>query len=151
MTDRVWNTVLQRLNPAVTIHWHLALAGLIWGVVGAMLCRLALSWLASVRFDLAMTLEAFGLLLALIAYWFGFSKIARKNITRLNGISGKTCIFSFQTWKSYLTIAVMIVLGILVRRSSIAREYLSVVYNTIGGALFLGGLQYYRNLWNLLT
>lgn len=151
MTDRERHGFLQRLNPAVTTHWHLALAGLMWGVVGAMLCRLALRWLYSVRFDLAITLEALGLLLALIVYWFGFSRIARTNITRLMGITGKSCIFSFQTWKSYLNIAVMITLGLLLRSSSIPREILSVMYNMIGGALFLGGLQYYKNLWNLLT
>lgn len=135
----------------MTKHWHLALAGLMWGVVGAMLCRIALSWLAAFRFGLAMPLETFGLLFALIVYWFGFSKIAQKNITRINGTSGRTCIFSFQTWKSYLNIAVMIALGIILRHSSIPREYLSIVYNTIGGALFIGSFQYYRNLWNLLT
>ena len=76
---------------------------------------------------------------------FGFLKIADKNLRRLLPLTEKKCIFSFITWKSYLVVVIMIGFGITLRHSGIPRQYLSVIYNCIGLALFLSGLRYIRN------
>jgi hypothetical protein len=142
---------LKSLKPAVSKTWLIVLAGLMWSVVGLMLCRLAYHWLVVIRWRRVVPLELLGIILALTAHKFCFSRIAQKNIARLSLITEKTCLFAFQKWKSYFLIVLMIVLGIALRNLPIPRLYLAVLYTTIGGALFLASLQYYRCLWRIVV
>ena len=140
----------KRIKPAASKYWLIALAGLMWSTVGVMLCSMAYSWLKGVDWLTAFPFGLFGIILSLAAYRFGFSGIARKNIDRICLLPEKGCIFAFQAWKSYLIIVVMITLGIILRHSPIPKHYLAIVYTTIGGALLLSSLHYYRGLWRLL-
>jgi hypothetical protein len=140
---------LKGLKPGVSKIWLIALAGLMWSVVGLMLCRLAYHWLAALRGIVPLAL--LGIALALTAHQFLFSRIAEKNITRLSLLTEKTCVFAFQRWNSYLLIGLMITVGIALRNLPIPRAYLSILYTTIGGALFLASLQYYACLWRIVA
>lgn len=147
MNDEVRN--IEKLKPAVSKYWLMALAGLMWSIVGIMLCRMAYTWLKAVPDLMALLMGALGLISALVAYHFGFSKIALKNIDRLCFLPEKTCIFAFQAWKSYLIIIFMILLGLTLRHSSIPRPYLAVIYATIGGALFFSSFHFYWQIWQV--
>ena len=138
---------LASLKPAVSKYWLIAMAGMMWSFVGLMLCRLAYFWLSPLPWQESFLLGTLGMILALAAYRFGFSKIARKNIDRLCLLADKSCIFAFQAWRSYLIILFMILLGLSLRRSPLPRPYLAVIYITIGGALFLASFQFYRRIW----
>ena len=135
------------MKPAVSKYWLIALAGLIWSSVGVMFGHLAYIWLAAVDWDRALPLGSLGIISALVAYRYGFSKIALKNIDRLCLLSDKCCIFAFQAWRSYLIIIFMIMLGIAFRNSPMPRHLLAVIYSAIGGALFLSSLHFYRRIW----
>jgi len=74
------------------------------------------------------------------------SKIARKNLGRLKAITGRKCIFGFLTWKSYANIALMVTMGVTLRHSAVPKDYLSLVYTAMGGALLLGSSHYGRYL-----
>jgi hypothetical protein len=50
------------------------------------------------------------------------------------------------TWKSYLIVAVMVTMGIMLRHSSIPKQYLSIMYIGIGTALILSSIRYFRYL-----
>lgn len=141
---------LKSLNPAVTKSCLIALAGLMWTGVGVMLCRLAYIWLAVISRAMAASLGLFGIGMAVAAYYLGFSKIARKNIKRLCLLTERTCVFAFQTWRGYLIIGFMTTLGIILRTSAIPKQYLAVVYTTIGGAIFLSSFHYYGLLWKIV-
>ena len=140
----------KKIRPAVPKCLLIALAGLMWSTVGVMLCSMAYHWLKEVAWLTAFPFGLFGIILSLAAYRFGFSKIARKNINRICLLPEKGCIFAFQAWKSYLIIAFMIALGIILRHSPIPKHYLAIVYTAIGGALLLSSLHYYRRLWQLI-
>ena len=140
----------KRIKPAASKYWLIGLAGLMWSTVGLMLCSMAYCWLKKVDCLTALPLGLFGIILSLAAYRFGFSGIARKNINRICLLPEKGCIFAFQAWKSYLIIVVMVTLGIILRHSPIPKHYLAIVYTTIGGALLLSSLHYYRKLWRLI-
>ena len=142
-------TNLEKLKPAVSKYWLMALAGLIWSVVGIMLCRMTYIWLRAVPERWALSMGSLGLISALVAYRFGFSKIALKNIARLCLLPDKTCIFAFQAWKSYLIIIFMIILGITMRHSPLPRHVLAVIYATIGGALFFSSFHFYWRIWRV--
>ena len=144
------NPLTINFKPAVSTKWLIASAGLMWSIVGIMLCRLAFQWLIVVSGLQEAIYGAIGLAAAVVIYYFGFSRIAKKNIYRVSLYKGKTCFFAFQEWKSYIIIMVMIGFGILLRHSSIHKYYLAVVYIAIGGALFLSSFHYYAYLWQLI-
>jgi hypothetical protein len=141
--------VTEELKPAVPKNWLLALAGLMWSAVGAFLCWLAYGWLADIHKTWACVMGLVGMALALVAYRFGFSRIAHSNIERIRLAPEMACLFSFQAWRGYLTIALMIILGILLRSSQIPKYYLAIPYTMIGGALLLASLLYYSRLWQI--
>jgi hypothetical protein len=142
---------LRSLKPGVSKTWLIAVAGLMWSSVGLILCRLAYHWMAVNRWRWVVPLELIGIVLALVAHQFCFSRIARKNIARLSLLTEKTCIFAFQRLRSYLLIGLMIAIGIALRNLPIPRPYLAILYTTIGGALFLASLQYYGCLWRIVA
>ena len=88
-----------------------------------------------------------GLVFAVAAHRYPFSKIALKNIDRLCLMADKCCIFAFQAWRSYLIVIFMMLLGITLRYSPVPRHFLAVIYATIGGALFLSSFHFYRRIW----
>ena len=139
--------VLERLKPAVSKYWLIALAGIVWSGVGIMLCRLAYKWLAAVQWHWSLPCGSIGVILAWIAFRYGLSIIAQKNINRICLLPDKRCIFAFQAWKSYLVIIIMIFFGITLRRSPLPKHLIAVVYLTMGGALFLASFHYYQRLW----
>ena len=140
---------LEKLKPAVSKYWLMTLAGLMWSVVGIMLCRMAFIWLKAVPVRWSLSLGSLGLISALAAYRFGFSKIALNNIFRLCLLPDKTCIFAFQAWKSYLIIIFMVALGLTLRHSPFPKHFLAVIYETIGGALFFSSFHFYGRIWRV--
>ena len=118
-----------------------------WTTVGLMLCGLDYEWLAIMPYRWAGPLGVAGIVLAFALYHFIFSAIALKNIDRLREFPDRVCFFAFQAWKSYLVIALMVMLGFVLRRSIIPNYYLSVPYAAIGGALILSSFHYYAHLW----
>ena len=140
---------LKSLRPAASKSWLIAIAGFMWTGVGVMLCGLAYHWFAAIDTGVAAILGSLGAVMAFAAYHFGFTKIAQRNIQRLRLLTEKTCVFAFQTWKGYLIIGFMIILGAILRSSPIPKYYLAIIYTTIGGAIFLSSFHYYNLLWRL--
>ena len=113
-----------------------------------MLCNLAYGWLLPVAFPQVLRMTLAGVLLASAIFYFGFSKLAKKNIQRITAMAGdKVCIFAFQEWTSYPLIVVMVGLGLSLRiLLPIPKPYLAILYIGIGGGLFLSSLCYYKHL-----
>jgi hypothetical protein len=133
----------ERYKPAVPKKLLLVIAGIMWCCVGIMLTLMAVQWLK--LYEGNKWLFAIpGFIAALIIHHFGFLKIVDKNLGRISHLPGNPCIFSFISWKSYLIIIVMITMGISLRHSAIPKEYLSVIYLSIGLALFLSSIRYFR-------
>ncbi len=141
---------LDKYNPAVRNRWHIALAGMTWAGVGLLLCRYSYTWLSPVGPFRAGVFALVGFALSLAAYRFGMSKIARKNLDRLTAFQGRKCIFGFLTWNSYLNIGVMVTMGVTLRHSALPKDYLSLVYTSMGSSLLMGSLQYFKGLLNPL-
>lgn len=141
---------LRKFTPAVDKKILILLAGLMWCGVGVMLIRYAVSWLSAYSFKEQVIFYLVGFMIALPTHFFGFSKIANKNLRRLMPMEIRKCVFSFMTWKSYLIVLFMVSLGITLRHSSLPKQYLSIVYNGIGLALFLSGTKYLRSIFEIL-
>ena len=144
------NSKLKKFDPAVDKKFLIALSGIIWTVVGIMLCNLAVTWLAGTPVRITLLLGLPGLVLALLIHHFGFLKLVDKNIARIMEKEGKVCIFGFQPWKSYMIILIMITMGITLRNSALPKQYLSIIYIVFGGAMLLSSLRYNRVFIKLL-
>ena len=133
-------------RPVVDRRWLYLAAALMWGLVGVMLCRLAYTWLFPEKVGHAMPLALAGIAAGAAIYRFGFSKIVDKNIRRIHVLNEQSCLFAFQSRKSYLLVAGMMGLGITLRHSPLPKPTLAVLYTGIGLGLFLSSLSYYRHV-----
>ncbi len=110
-----------------------------------MLVVFAAGWLGLVHSWSLVLLGLAGLLLAAAIYFFGFSKMASKNVQRIIKYPReRVCLFAFQKWTSYPLVLVMVALGIYLRHySPIPKPYLAVIYLGLGVSLFFSSFQYY--------
>ncbi len=139
--------MFKRLKPAVNRKWLILLSGLIWSGAGILLVRIAVKWMVNLETAQNLIIVTTGLLLGGAISYFGFSKIAQKNIYRIKGLSEKTCVFAFQKWHSYLLIVFMMTMGIMMRTSGlIPKPLLAPVYIGIGFALFSSSILYYKQI-----
>ncbi|MBT3239466.1 MAG: hypothetical protein HON98_03065 [Chloroflexi bacterium] len=135
-------------KPRLPKIWLHIVAGTMWIWVGLYLISLTVDWI-SPEINLISFLIIFaGIILASAIYFFGFSKVAIKNIKRIDLIvSERPCIFAFQEWKSYPLVAVMISMGIYLRKYSLfPKSLLAIMYIGIGGGLFLSGFKYFQKI-----
>ncbi len=141
---------IKKFDPAVDKRFLIVLSGIVWSVVGIILCNLAVNWLLLATDQKAIWPGAAGIILSLMIHHFGFLKIVSRNIDRILAKKGKVCIFGFQPWKSYFIIFVMIVMGMSLRHSSFPRPYLAIIYIGFGGAMLLSSFRYYRIFFKLI-
>ncbi|MBN2556826.1 MAG: hypothetical protein JXA97_12875 [Anaerolineales bacterium] len=125
--------------PKVVLH---LLAGLMWSGVGIMLGRLAIGWLWLLPWPGRWPYLLAGLAAAGVIQFF-FSRLATKNIARVERLDEKPCLFAFQAWTSYPLVLFMISLGLFLRNSPLPKPLLAILYIGIGGGLFLSSLDYY--------
>jgi len=135
---------IDKYKPAVSGSGLVVVAGAVGICAGAMLLFSAALWLSAPSGANPYPFAAAGVLLALLIHHFGFLKIVDKNLDRILSIGAKRCLFSFFPWKSYLVIAVMAAMGVLLRHSAIPGRYLAVCYIGIGLALVLSSMRYMR-------
>ncbi len=136
-------------TPATKKIWLHLTAGIMWSGVGIMLVAFAATWLGLVHSWTVLLLILAGLLLAAGIYFFGFSKLASRNVQRIIDISKeRVCLFAFQKWTSYPLVLVMIAMGIYLRLySPIPKPYLAILYIGLGASLFVSSFQYYSQVF----
>jgi hypothetical protein len=140
----------KKYDPAVDKRILIALSGLLWSIVGLMLCSLAFKWLSQLTLNNTIWFGAAGIVLSLLIHHFGFLKLVDRNIERIISKEGKVCIFAFQPWKSYLIITFMIGMGMILRHSPLPKPYLSIIYVGFGGAMILSSIRYHRIFFKLI-
>ena len=141
---------LEKFKPGVPKTMLLFIAGLMWIGVGIMLDCLSYSWLRIEHREQAITMAVVGFACALVIHRFGFIRIVNRNLQRILPMEGKRCLFSFIPWKSYVLIAVMMMLGFGLRHAPIPKLYLAVLYAGIGTALIFSSFSYLRQLMALI-
>ena len=138
-----------KVKPGVERRYLLAMAGGMWLGVGILLLSFSYAWLHSLPASWMVFLGGCGITAALIISRFGFLKIVDKNVRRIIPMEGKPCAFAFMSWKSYILVAIMVGMGITIRRSSFPKPYLSVLYTGIGLALILSSVRYWKVFFGL--
>ena len=124
------------------------ISGAVWTTMGLVLNYLAFHWYYKYESFEIFTIVLVGMFASLIITIFGFSKIVKKNITRIQTYPDKVCLFAFQEWKSYFMVAIMMAMGIVLRKTEIIpKMYLSPLYIAIGLSLLMSSLLYYRSFY----
>ena len=135
-----------KYKPAVGKRTLLLLGGFIWIGVGTMLLRFSYGWLRGFQGKHSLLFVFTGIVMAMAIHHFGFLRIVDRNLRRILPVEEKKCVFSFMPWKSYFLVAVMVCAGIILRHSSIPKQYLSILYIGIGLGLILSSVRYFRVL-----
>ena len=143
------NQNLNKFTPRIKSSILLILAGILWFSVGLMLCNFAYHWMLHYEGKYTIFIVISGIILAVLFARFKFKKFADKNIKRIKEKGDKSCFFSFMSWQTYIVVAFMMTMGIILRHSSLPKEYLSILYIGIGGALFLSSFGYFWNFYLL--
>lgn len=137
----------KRFRPAITRDWLWLLAAVLWSATGIALCTMAARWFS----EIGRPMNGFGALAGLgsgiVIYRYGFSRIARRNISRIEQKPDPVCLFAFQAWKSYVLIGIMMTLGYVLRHSHLPRFALAVLYSGIGTGLTLSSSLYYQRFF----
>ena len=131
---------LVRHKPGASISTHLMLAALIWSVVGFFLMVNGF-FLASLA-DRSW-LIFLGLVLGTTKGLFILDRVARKNINRIHDFEPKACIGSVYSYKTWLLVIMMIVLGRTLRMTILPGEVVGVIYIAVGWGLMLSS----RLMW----
>lgn len=127
-------------------RWLYLAAALLWSAAGLMLCARAYGWLSHDTLRHALPFALAGIGSGAAIYRFKFSRIAAKNIKRIDHLDGRASILAFQSPITYLLIVGMMGLGIVLRHSSIPKPYLAVLYIGIGlVGLLLSSVDYYQH------
>jgi hypothetical protein len=140
------NSEIEKWKPGVPKSALLLMAGTIWLALGVVLDGMAFSWLRVENPGETLWISAVGFVSALLIHHFGFLRIVDKNLGRILPMEGRRCVFSFMPWKSYFLVLVMILMGYLLRHSSVPKHDLALLYLAIGTALILSSVRYLRFL-----
>jgi hypothetical protein len=128
--------------PIASRRTHLVVAALFWSVVGAALAAAGATWIlrsgrGAVPFVLAPAAVALGWLKARLVLY----RTAQRVVRRIEARGDDRCIGGFFSWKSWLLVLGMILLGRLLRASPLPVIWRGAIYLAIGAALFLSSLR----------
>ncbi|HEY6915289.1 MAG TPA: hypothetical protein VI413_11480 [Paludibacter sp.] len=135
---------IELFRPGIPKRYLLFVAALMWTVGGGMLFMRGFSML--LLFHRLLWLKVFiGIIAGLMFYFLLFSKISFKHTQRIIRMNvEKPFIFSFFNLRSYVLMALMISMGVMLRSTGIVpAEYLSVLYVTMGVPLTISAFRFY--------
>lgn len=115
----------------------------IWMTACCILLARSYIWANDMSFTHLALAIPIGIILGSIKTKFIFSKLNQKNITRINSYKEKVSIWNFHINKDKLLILLMIIIGVILRRTPfIPKELLMPLYLGIGLSMFYVVIMY---------
>lgn len=124
--------MLARLKPVAGKRVQALIAAGIWMAVGGALAGMGVFFLSVHRH---WWLGAAGAVIGLGKGYFVLDRVAERNLAHIAARPPGRCLGWLYPWRTWLLIAVMVMLGRFLRHSSLSRDVLGVVYCAIGAAL----------------
>jgi len=140
-------SMIAKLRPAVPRYYLFGLAGLFWTFAGVVLCGRAVVWLDVFPLEIEVAVETFSVAIAIVGYIMLFVPVVQKNIDRIDRLPAHACVFAFTAWRGYVVIGVMMTIGIMLRTTSIPRQWLAIVYTVMGVILLIGSIKLFRQFF----
>ena len=122
------------------------MAGLVWLVMGLVLVAMAMYWYRASPDALLLGLFI-GSIFGPLLHQFKVRDLALMNVQRMKSLlpdCDRLPLIEVQSRRTYIIIAVMIVMGSMLRRSAMPRLYLAPGYLVMGIALILASGQYFK-------
>jgi len=140
---------IEFFTPRVSKHYLLLVAAIVWTFAGGMLLFRGFTFHETLPHHWFIGLIA-GIFAGLLFFRFLFNRISSKHVFRIQNLNIEhPCLFSFFSFRSYLIMFSMIVLGVLLRKSGlVSNEYLSLMYITMGIPLLLSSFRFYKKFLN---
>lgn len=136
--------LIEKCRPAVPRYWHLLIGGIVWFVVGSVLIVVACRWLSQSEWPLNLYIALGSTGCGLLVHFYLFSRIALRNILRIQARPEVTCLFAFQGPRSYFLVLLMMFLGYGLRQLPIPRHIIAAIYLTMGSALAFSSSFYFQ-------
>ena len=132
--------MFRKFKPGVSLRTHHIVASSIWSAVGIMLLTRGSSYLYEAG---NLWFLVLGIIIGTFKSLFILDKSARKNLSRLSKKKDGACLGGVYSFKMWLMILAMIIMGKLLRSSGLPAEFIGVFYAAIGWALLFSS----RLLW----
>jgi hypothetical protein len=129
--------------PAASRSTHLLAAALMWSLVGLGLLIAGILWILRSGSPWAPPMIVLAGLLGWFKARFVLSRTAERTVRRIEERGDGRCLGGFLSWKSWLLVAGMMLLGRFLRHSSLPLLWRGLIYAAIGAALFLAS----RRIW----
>jgi hypothetical protein len=139
LENRSW---AERWKPAAGLRAHLFAAALLWTAVGTGLSAAGIVWCFSARKPWIPL--GFGIGVGALKGIFIIAKIAARNARRIVSRGDGKCLGGFLSVKTWLLVAAMMGSGMVLRRSSLPRPVLGVIYTAVGTGLLTGCLALWK-------
>ena len=143
-----FQSLRHRFKPGVPKRYLLLMAGFAWTTAGLVLGLRGSLWL--VAHDSYIFLHfLIAIVLGLIFFQLVFAKVSLKHINRIHALDlVRPSLFAFFDAKGYIMMALMISLGIFLRRSNLIEpEILYNFYVLMGTPLLVSALRFYYAFW----
>ncbi len=133
------------LKPTTTRRGLLFMAGAVWALAGGLLGYRGIRYVDDAALH-PLVLVLVGAVGGVFFFALVFRKISARHIHRILGIQlERPCLFSFLSWKSYLMMASMISLGILLRSTPfVPRDGLGTAYIMMAVPLLASSLRFFQ-------
>ena len=136
---------LAKLKPGVSPRTHLICASLLWTAVGAALLYRGASYL---RDEKAVGVAVLGIILGSLKSRFILDKTAIRGVERIKRFGDNTCIGAVYSWKTWLLVIFMMLMGLFLRMSSISPALAGLLCTAIGWSLLYSSRHGWRELTN---
>jgi len=136
--------VKKKLKPGIPKRHLLLVATGVWLFAGGFLLFRGIRMLPETR--LLWLKVIFAVIAGLVFFHLLFLRVSLEHITRIRSLEIlRPCIFSFFDWKSYAIMVVMIISGVLARKSSwFDTQWLSLFFITMAVPLLLSAVMFLR-------
>ena len=121
-----------KFKPGVSPKTHLFLTSALWTTIGLVLIYRGIFYLWS---DYLLPLSILGIILGSLKSFLVLNKAASRGVERIKRFGDDTCIGAVYSWRTWLLVLVMMLLGVILRMSSLPPAFIGTVCIAIGWAL----------------
>jgi len=128
---------MRRLTPIASSRTQLLASALMWSLAGTGLCITGAVWALGAHWRYAAPALVLAAAVGVIKAHFLLHKTAGRIVRRIEERGGGRCIGGFLSWKSWLLVLAMILLGRLLRQSPLPVAWRGAIYFALGAALLV--------------
>ena len=121
-----------KFKPGASPKTHLFCASALWTVIGLFLIYRGISYLYP---DYLLPLSILGIILGSLKSYLVLKKAASRGVERIKRFGDNTCIGAVYSWRTWLLVLGMMLLGVMLRMSPIPPAIIGTVCIAIGWAL----------------